>query len=105
MSMKKTIGIALALTLGLSGLAAVAAQAAPAMQEAEQAEVTLTGQLSESAAGAYVLVEAESGSAIALRGSEADLAENLGSAVSITGSWAVDDSGEQYFAVSSVEAR
>jgi len=104
MRMKKTIGIALALTLGLGGIAAVATHAAPVVQDAEQAEVTLSGQLSESAAGAYVLVEAESGNAIALRGSEADLAPNLGSTVSVTGSWAVDDSGEQYFAVSSVEA-
>ncbi len=99
--MRRANGLTIAFTLvllscGLTGLAVA--------QEAEtEEEISLTGQLSESSTGQYILIEPESGDEIALRGSEDELAEHVGSSITVSGRWAEDDDGEEYFAVSSVE--
>ncbi len=67
------------------------------------AEITLVGQLSETEEGDFVLVEQESGDEIVVRGPET-LADYLGQTVKITGTWAKDDAGVEYFAASTIEA-
>ena len=85
------------LTLGVVGVAAAA-------EEAESEEVTLTGELSQGGSGEFQLVDPESEVEVELRGSEEQLAEMVGSTVEVKGSWAEDDEGDTYFAVSSVAA-
>lgn len=66
-------------------------------------EITLTGQLSyDQDMEAYVLIEEESGDSIVLTGS-VDFAEHDGSKVSLTGKWAEDSEGFQYFEVSRID--
>ena len=64
-------------------------------------QTTLTGQLSKNDMGGYVLVEEQSGDTITLQGPE-DLADHVGTKVSVTGKWATDADGNQYFEVSTV---
>jgi hypothetical protein len=84
-------------------LAAVLLVLAPAaaLLAAEEEAVSLTGQLTTDEAGAYVLIEQESGDSIVLRGSS-ELADHVGSMVKITGKWAEDSEGYKYFEVSKV---
>lgn len=71
--------------------------------EGEMAEqITLTGQLSETDTGSYVLVERESGEEISVQGPE-ELADHVGHSVHVTGEWAENEEGNAYFAVSSIE--
>jgi len=90
------------LALGVAGVATEQAVAQETAQDIQAAEVTLSGQLAQSAAGDYVLVEAESGDSIVLRGANDDLAGHIGSSVAVTGAWASDDEGREYFAVTSI---
>jgi hypothetical protein len=98
-------GLALALAVLVLAPAAVAAaqetESQPESQMEEQA--TLTGQLSQKEDGSYVLIEAEGGEEVLLRGSEEQLAEHVGAAVKLTGSWEKDDQGRDCFKVASVE--
>ena len=75
-----------------------------AAAEEETEEVTLTGELAQDSAGEFQLIDPESEVEVALRGAEDELADMVGSTVEVTGSWAEDDEGEMYFAVSSVAA-
>lgn len=97
----------LAWTLIAGLLLALAPAGMAVAQEAEQAteeqEISLTGQLSvDDLEGTYVLIEAESGDSVIVRGA-ADLAKHVGTTVKVTGKWAEDDKGVKYFAVSKIE--
>ena len=84
------------LVLGSAGMAVA--------QEAEaEEEILLTGRVGENAAGQFVLIDSESGNEIVLRGSEEELAEQIGADVTVSGRWAEDENGIKYFAVSAVE--
>lgn len=83
--------------LALASAALVVAQDESGM---ETDTVTLTGQLNETAEGAYVLIEPESGEEVVVRG--AGLADHVGSTVTVTGTWATDEDGSTYLAVSVV---
>lgn len=91
--------IALAFVLLTCGLAGLAVAQETEMEE----EISLTGRLSENSTGQYVLIDPESGDEVALQGSEDELAEYVGSTVTVSGRWAENDDGDEYFAVSSVE--
>lgn len=92
-------------TLSLLAIAPTAAFAfqeqAPEEQVPEE-QVTLTGQLAESEAGGYVLIEQESGESITITG-PAELAQAVGTRVRLTGRWVEDGHGYRYFAVTKVE--
>jgi glucose/arabinose dehydrogenase len=64
-------------------------------------QTTLSGQLSKNDMGGYILVEEQSGDSITLQGPE-DLADHVGTKVTVTGRWATDADGNQYFEVSTV---
>jgi len=90
----------LAMTLLTFGPAAlVAAQDDESGMEMET--VTLTGQLNESADGGFVLIEPESGEEVVVDGP--GLADHVGSTVTVTGTWATDEDGNTYLAVSTIE--
>jgi len=90
--------IALTLLLLAAGLTGMAV----AQEEAYEEEVSLTGSLSENLAGQLVLIDPESDKEIPLRGSEEELAQHVGSTVTVSGRWAEDEDGKAYFAVSAV---
>jgi hypothetical protein len=85
------------LAFGTAGL--VAAQEDESGMETET--VTLTGQLSESADGGFVLTEPESGEEVVVDGP--GVADHVGSTVTVTGTWATDEEGNTYLAVSTIE--
>lgn len=87
--------------VALAAVLLVLAPAATLMAANEEEEVSLTGQLTTDEAGAYVLIEQESGDSIALRG-VSELADHVGSMVKVTGKWAEDSEGYKYFEVSKV---
>lgn len=66
-------------------------------------EVTLVGQLAESEAGGYQLIEQGSGESITITGPSSELEMNVGKTVKLTGEWVKDESGSKYFAASKVE--
>jgi len=85
-------------------LALVALGSAGALFAEEEAkELTLSGTLSETEDGSFVLVERESGEQISVRGPD-ELADHLGSEVKVVGQWIKDDDGVEYFWVKAVEA-
>lgn len=97
---------------GLAALVAVALMLAiPAVALAQQTQTmgateqskTLTGQLSKTDDGNYVLTEQASGDSVRLQGSEQELAKHVDSTVTVTGTWKTDDDGD-YFQVQSVRA-
>lgn len=85
------------LILGTS--AVVAAPQGEGEGEGEMA--SLTGCLIETDEGGYVLEEQESGDEIALDGEA--LADHVGHTVTVTGDWAENEDGMEYFAVDSLE--
>ena len=84
-------------------LALIALGSAGALLAEEAKEVTLSGTLSETEDGSYVLVEQESGEEISVRGPDA-LADHVGSDVKVTGQWTTDNDGNEYFWVKAIEA-
>lgn len=96
------IGLATAFAVALLALASAAPVAAQDESGMETDTVTLTGQLNETAEGAYVLIEPESGEEVVVRGP--GLADHVGSTVTVTGTWATDEDGSTYLAVSTVSA-
>ncbi len=82
-------------------LALTTAGLVAAIEGDNSTETTLVGKLSTDDGGGYVLVEAESGDQVALRGEQ--LADYVDETVAVTGAWAQDAEGHSYFAVSSVQ--
>jgi hypothetical protein len=82
------------------GTVALTAQDEGMEQETDRESVSLTGQLNETADGGFVLIEPESGEEIVVEGP--GLADHIGSSVTVTGTWATDEEGGTYLAVSSV---
>lgn len=72
-----------------------------AQDEGESDMTSLTGCLAETDDGSYVLEEEGSGEEIALEGE--GLSDHVGHTVSLTGEWAEDEDGTQYFVVDSLE--
>lgn len=99
-NLQRTAASLLALTLlVLTPVAALASDGGD-----DKMKTTLTGQLSQDAGGAYVLVEEESGEQIRLAG-EQDLAQHIGTRVRVTGEWMDDtEDGNKIFRVDKVEA-
>ncbi len=86
--------MALLLVLGTSGLVA-------AGEEGESDTTSLTGCLSVTDEGGYVLDDQESDETVVLDGE--GLGDHVGHTVTVTGDWAEDDEGMKYFAVDSLE--
>jgi hypothetical protein len=84
-------------------LAPVSQAAAQSKMGGTDQQTTLTGQLDHNDQAGYVLIDQDSGSSITLKGSEGDLAQNVGSKVTVTGKWANDSNGKRYFSVSKVQ--
>lgn len=97
------LGVALAIAILALGPVA----AAMAQDGQPPKEITLTGQLHTDEPGGddrggYVLIEQESGDWVALA-APMDLAEYVGTTVRVSGHWAKDPEGHNYFEVSEVE--
>lgn len=91
------IAIALmAAVLVLGTVTLVAAQ-----DEGESDMTSLTGCLAATDDGGYVLEEQDSGDEVALEGE--GLGDHVGHTVTVTGEWAENEDGGEYFAVDSLE--
>lgn len=84
-------------------LAFIALGSAGILLAEEAKELSLSGTLSETEDGGYVLVEQESGEGISVRGPD-ELADHVGSEVKVTGQWVKDDEGVEYFWVKAIES-
>jgi hypothetical protein len=83
-------------------LAVVALGSAGVLFAEDAKELSLSGALSATEDGSYVLVERESGERISVRGPD-ELADHVGSEVKVTGQWIKDDEGQEYFWVKAIE--
>ena len=103
--MKKNLQqLVVVFSLALLVLAVGAAAAGQANNDDDKLKMktTLTGQLSKNTDGDFLLVEQESGDQVLLKGSEQQLEEHVGHAVTVTGKWD-KEVGKDCFRVSSVE--
>ena len=64
--------------------------------------ITLVGELAESEAGGYLLIEQESGDSIAVSGSVM-FGDHVGETVKLTGKWVEEEDGYRSFKVSKIE--
>jgi hypothetical protein len=88
--------------LAIVALAVIALGSAGVLLAGEAGEQSISGRLSASEDGTYVLVERESGERIEVRGPDA-LADHVGAEVKVTGEWTKDSDGVEYFWVKTIE--